>query len=81
MLGITPEVSTTGGTSDGRFLSTLCPEVVELGPRNASIHQLNECVAVADIAPLSRIYQGILQRLLDNGVRPPQGSDPKGRVS
>jgi len=79
--GITPEISTTGGTSDGRFLSTLCPEVVELGPRNASIHQLNECVAVADIAPLSRIYQGILQRLLDNGVRPPQGSDPKGRVS
>jgi succinyl-diaminopimelate desuccinylase len=64
VMGITPDVSTTGGTSDGRFLSTLCPEVVELGPRNASIHQLNECVAVADIAPLSRIYQGILQRLL-----------------
>ncbi len=62
--GITPEISTTGGTSDGRFITTICPQVVELGPRNATIHQRNECVAVADIAPLSAIYQNILQRLL-----------------
>jgi len=61
---ITPELSCTGGTSDGRFIAAICPEIVELGPVNASIHKLNECVAVADLEPLSAIYRGILQRLL-----------------
>jgi succinyl-diaminopimelate desuccinylase len=62
--GLTPELSTSGGTSDGRFIADICPEVVEFGPLNATIHKLDECVAVADLEPLTRIYQGVLQRLL-----------------
>jgi len=62
--GVTPELSCTGGTSDGRFIADICPEVVELGPVNATIHKLNERVAVADLEPLSSLYRGILQRLL-----------------
>ena len=62
--GIDTELSTTGGTSDGRFIANICPQVVELGPSNATIHKLNECVAVDDIGPLRAIYQGILERLL-----------------
>ena len=58
------ELSTTGGTSDGRFIATWCPEVVEFGPVNASIHKLNEHVRIADLEPLSRIYEGVLERLL-----------------
>ncbi|MHB8354644.1 MAG: M20/M25/M40 family metallo-hydrolase, partial [Burkholderiales bacterium] len=67
--GLTPEVSTTGGTSDGRFITTICAQVVELGPCNTTIHQRNESIAVADVAPLSDIYQGILQRLLPKESR------------
>ena len=63
--GISPELSCTGGTSDGRFIADICAEVVELGPVNASIHKLNERVAVADLEPLSAIYRGILEQLLD----------------
>jgi succinyl-diaminopimelate desuccinylase len=62
--GIAPEISCTGGTSDGRFIADICAEVVELGPVNASIHKLNERVAVADLEPLAAIYRGILERLL-----------------
>jgi succinyl-diaminopimelate desuccinylase len=62
--GIAPELSCTGGTSDGRFIADICAEVVELGPVNASIHKLNERVAVADLEPLSAVYRGILERLL-----------------
>jgi len=62
--GITPELSCTGGTSDGRFIANVCGEVVELGPVNASIHKLNERVRVADIGPLAAIYLGVLQQLL-----------------
>ena len=62
--GRVPELSCTGGTSDGRFIADICPEVVELGPVNATIHRLNERVLVSDLEPLSRIYRGILQRLL-----------------
>jgi succinyl-diaminopimelate desuccinylase len=62
--GIAPELSCTGGTSDGRFIADICAEVVELGPVNASIHKLNERVAVADLEPLAAIYRGILERLL-----------------
>lgn len=58
------ELSTTGGTSDGRFIATWCPEVVEFGPVNASIHKLNEHVRIADLEPLSRVYEGVLERLL-----------------
>jgi succinyl-diaminopimelate desuccinylase len=62
--GLDTELSTTGGTSDGRFIADICPQVVELGPVNATIHQINECVAVADMEPLAAIYAGTLERLL-----------------
>jgi succinyl-diaminopimelate desuccinylase len=62
-VGITPELSTTGGTSDGRFIAKICPQVIEFGPPNASIHQINEHIALADIAPLTRIYQRVLENL------------------
>ncbi|MGH8714102.1 MAG: succinyl-diaminopimelate desuccinylase [Casimicrobiaceae bacterium] len=62
--GIVPEISCTGGTSDGRFIADICRELVELGPVNASMHKLNERVAVADLEPLAAIYRGILERLL-----------------
>ena len=62
--GRVPELSCTGGTSDGRFIADICPEVVELGPVNATIHKLNERVLASDLEPLADIYRGILQRLL-----------------
>ena len=62
--GIVPELSTSGGTSDGRFIADICPQVVEFGPLNATIHKLNECVAVADIEPLKEIYRRTLENLL-----------------
>jgi succinyl-diaminopimelate desuccinylase len=58
------ELSTTGGTSDGRFIAQICPQVVECGPVNASIHQIDEHVAVADIEPLKEIYRKTLERCL-----------------
>jgi succinyl-diaminopimelate desuccinylase len=61
--GITPELSTTGGTSDARFLSRLCP-VVEFGLNNATMHKLDEAVAVADLHQLVEIYAQILERAL-----------------
>jgi succinyl-diaminopimelate desuccinylase len=63
--GRTPELSTSGGTSDGRFIADICREVVELGPINASIHKLDEHIAVADLDALSRIYQLALADILD----------------
>jgi succinyl-diaminopimelate desuccinylase len=62
--GISPELSTSGGTSDGRFIADICPQVIEFGPLNATIHKLNECVAVADIEPLKLTYQRTLENLL-----------------
>jgi succinyl-diaminopimelate desuccinylase len=62
--GVATEVSTTGGTSDGRFLAEISTEVVEFGPVNESIHKLDEHVEVASIEPLRRIYLGALRRLL-----------------
>jgi succinyl-diaminopimelate desuccinylase len=63
--GTAPALSTTGGTSDGRFIATLCREVVEFGPVNATIHKLNERVALADAERLSRIYERVLGSLLE----------------
>jgi succinyl-diaminopimelate desuccinylase len=62
--GSEPTLSTSGGTSDGRFIADICPQVVELGPINASIHKVDEHVAVADLEPLSDIYRLALERLL-----------------
>jgi len=63
-LGIEPELSTTGGTSDGRFIATICPQVVELGPVNSTIHKVNERIALADVEALSRVYYRTLAGLL-----------------
>ncbi len=62
--GLRPELSTTGGTSDGRFIAKICPQVIEFGPVNASIHKIDENVEVASIEPLKNIYRSTLQRLL-----------------
>jgi succinyl-diaminopimelate desuccinylase len=62
--GLEPELSTSGGTSDGRFIAPTGCEVVELGPCNATIHKLNERVAVAELEPLTSMYQSVLERLL-----------------
>jgi succinyl-diaminopimelate desuccinylase len=62
--GITTELSTGGGTSDGRFIADICPQVLEVGPLNATIHKINECVAVADLDALSEIYRLVLVKLL-----------------
>ena len=62
--GKTPEYSTAGGTSDGRFVAPFGTEVLEFGPLNASIHKVNEAVGIDDLARLTRIYRGTLERLL-----------------
>ncbi|NKJ23608.1 succinyl-diaminopimelate desuccinylase [Dyella sp. SG609] len=64
LCGTEPEQSTGGGTSDGRFIAPLGAEVVELGPVNATIHKVDECVAVADLEKLPSLYQAICERLL-----------------
>ena len=61
--GIETQLSTTGGTSDGRFIAQICPQVIELGPPNATIHKIDEHVAVADIEPLKNIYRRVLENL------------------
>ncbi len=61
--GLETQLSTTGGTSDGRFIAQICPQVIELGPPNATIHKIDEYVAVADIEPLKNIYRRLLVTL------------------
>jgi succinyl-diaminopimelate desuccinylase len=61
--GVTTELSTTGGTSDGRFIAKICPQVIEFGPINASIHKINEHVPVNSLEPLTHIYRGVMERL------------------
>jgi len=63
--GIIPELSTTGGTSDGRFIADIAREVVEFGPINASIHKIDENVGVEELQQLARVYRGVLARVLD----------------
>ena len=62
--GLDTELSTSGGTSDGRFIADICGQIIELGPLNATIHKVNECVAVADLDALSDIYRLTLETLL-----------------
>ena len=64
--GVTPELSTSGGTSDGRFLIELCP-VVDFGLPNGTMHKLDECAAVEDIHALSRIYESVLRKVMSPG--------------
>ncbi len=63
-VGITPELSTTGGTSDGRFIADIADQVVEFGPINASIHKIDEHVGIEELAQLTRIYRLTLEKLL-----------------
>ncbi len=62
--GMDTKLSTTGGTSDGRFIADICPQIVEFGPTNATIHKVNECIPVDEIEPLWKIYQQTLVNLL-----------------
>ncbi len=62
--GLSTELSTSGGTSDGRFIAQICPQVVEFGPVNASIHKIDEHVAVSAIEPLKDIYRRTLERMV-----------------
>jgi succinyl-diaminopimelate desuccinylase len=78
--GVETELSTTGGTSDGRFISRICPQVIEFGPINASIHKIDEHVRVADIEPLKNTYRRTLENLEaavantgSSGSPPPRG--------
>ena len=63
-LGVQTELSTSGGTSDGRFIARICPQVIEFGPPNASIHKIDEHIELRYIDPLKNIYRRTLQRLL-----------------
>jgi succinyl-diaminopimelate desuccinylase len=65
LCGIDPEQSTGGGTSDGRFIAPMGAEVVELGPVNATIHKVDECVDVAELEKLPTVYRAVCERLLD----------------
>ncbi len=62
--GVDAELSTTGGTSDGRFIARICPQIIEIGPINASIHKVDEHVDLDDLTRLSGIYRRILEQLL-----------------
>jgi len=62
--GRTPVLSCEGGTSDGRYIARICKEVVEIGPVNATIHKIDERVAITDLEPLAVIYERMLARLL-----------------
>ncbi len=62
--GLETELSTTGGTSDGRFIAQICPQVIECGPTNASIHKIDEHIAVTEIEPLKNIYRRTMENLL-----------------
>jgi succinyl-diaminopimelate desuccinylase len=62
--GIKTELSTTGGTSDGRFIAKICPQVIEFGPTNASIHKIDEHIALSEIEPLKNVYRKTLENIL-----------------
>jgi succinyl-diaminopimelate desuccinylase len=63
--GLVPQLSTSGGTSDGRFIAPTGAEVIELGPVNKSIHKVNECISIDDLNTLAEMYYGIIEALLD----------------
>jgi succinyl-diaminopimelate desuccinylase len=62
--GVSAELSTTGGTSDGRFIARICKQVIEFGPLNASIHKIDEHIEVAHIEPLKNVYRRVLEQLI-----------------
>lgn len=68
VVAIDADVSTTGGTSDGRFIVDVCPQLIELGPTNATIHKINESISVDELRQLPRIYEAILAGLLNGAA-------------
>jgi succinyl-diaminopimelate desuccinylase len=78
--GVTPRLSTSGGTSDGRFLATISREVVEFGPVSASIHAIDEHVRLADIGPLSAIYERAIGLLLAGNARSTKRERPRSQL-
>ena len=62
--GVAPELSCSGGTSDGRFIARICPQVIEFGPTNATIHKIDENVELASLEPLKNIYRRTIEALL-----------------
>ena len=80
--GIRTQLSTTGGTSDGRFIAKICPQVIELGPTNATIHKINEHLPVSDMEPLKNIYRRVLENLAGlpaetaDAAKPAQSAHP-----
>jgi succinyl-diaminopimelate desuccinylase len=62
--GVSTELSTTGGTSDGRFIARICEQVVEFGPLNATIHKIDEHIDVSHIEPLKNVYRRVLEQLI-----------------
>lgn len=62
--GVHAQLSTTGGTSDGRFIAAICDQVIEFGPTNESIHQVNESISLDDIEPLKNIYFRVIEQLI-----------------
>jgi succinyl-diaminopimelate desuccinylase len=74
--GIRTELSTSGGTSDGRFIAQICPQVIEFGPPNASIHKIDEHIEVRFIDPLKNIYRRTLENLL---AHVPECAQPRTR--
>jgi len=70
-MGILPHLSTNGGTSDGRFIKEICPELLELGPCNATIHSVNECVKIEDLEILSSLYEEVLDTVMHSHLNPP----------
>jgi len=73
--GIETELSTAGGTSDGRFIAPTGSQVVELGPVNATIHKINECVSTNDLTTLSQMYEQIMVELLTSSGNFAQGPE------
>ncbi|MFM1991819.1 MAG: N-succinyl-diaminopimelate deacylase [Pseudomonadota bacterium] len=67
-MGVETELSTTGGTSDGRFIASICREVIEFGPPNATIHKSNECIAIDWLQPMKNVYRRTLEALLPPAV-------------
>ena len=66
--GLVAELSTSGGTSDGRFIADICEQLIEIGPVNATIHKVDECIEIAALPQLCAVYRGILERLLAQHV-------------
>ena len=78
--GVETELSTSGGTSDGRFIIDISPQIVEFGPTNATIHKIDECVRLDELERLPRIYQQVLENLLFPPSPPGRGTEGEGTV-